>query len=36
MTVHDLLLDPDPASALAAIRAASRRQAVLVFKHSPI
>lgn len=36
MTIHSLTLDPDPAAALAAIRAASHERPVLVFKKSPI
>lgn len=36
MSPTRLQLDPDPAVALAAIRAASREQPVLVFKQSPI
>jgi bacillithiol system protein YtxJ len=36
MTARELPLDPDPAAALVAIRAASQDRPVLVFKKSPI
>lgn len=36
MAIRELSLDPDPAVALTAVRAASEERAVLVFKRSPV
>jgi bacillithiol system protein YtxJ len=36
MPIHELQLDPDPATARAQLEAASRARPVVVFKHSPI